>query len=380
MSEPVAAGELPSVFFYISGHGFGHSTRQIATINALLEIAPADLRLVVRTSAPAWLFDRTVRGPITLEYAETDTGVVQVDGLHLSERDTIERARTFYAELPARASQEARLLEANDARLVIADAPPLACAAATAAHVPSVVCSNFTWDWIYRSYEDAAPGVAQLVAAVQRGYEGAEAGWRLPMHGGFESFGTIVDLPFIARHSSPHRTAAEIRELLGLPGIGRLALVSFGGYGVRDLPMERLDCTDAWSVVLTAPGAHLDGLPPRIQGVAEELIYERGLRYEDRVRAVDVVISKPGYGIVSDCIANDTALLYTSRGRFAEYDVLVREMPRFLRCQYLQLDDFFGGRWTAALEALALKAPAPERPRTDGAEIAARMISQRVRR
>ena len=36
---------------------------------------------------------------------------------------------------------------------------------------------------------------------------------------------------------------------------------------------------------------------------------------------------------VSDCIANGTALLYTSRGRFAEYDVLIREMPRYLRCR-----------------------------------------------
>ena len=56
--------------------------------------------------------------------------------------------------------------------------------------------------------------------------------------------------------------------------------------------------------------------------------HERQLRYEDLVAAADVVVSKPGYGIVSECIANDTALLYTSRGRLIEYDVMVAEMPQ----------------------------------------------------
>ena len=61
--------------------------------------------------------------------------------------------------------------------------------------------------------------------------------------------------------------------------------------------------------------------------LSEQQLYDSGLRYEDLVRAADVVVTKPGYGIISEAIANDTALLYTSRGRFVEYDVLVKEMP-----------------------------------------------------
>ncbi len=63
-------------------------------------------------------------------------------------------------------------------------------------------------------------------------------------------------------------------------------------------------------------------------------MYAAGLRYEDVVRAVDVVVTKPGYGIIAECLANDTALLYTSRGHFIEYDVLTRDAPRFLRTAY----------------------------------------------
>ena len=76
-------------------------------------------------------------------------------------------------------------------------------------------------------------------------------------------------------------------------------------------------------------------LPRGVVYVNEGYLYESGLRYEDLVAAVDVVVTKPGYGIISECVANDTALLYTSRGDFVEYDVLVREMPRVLRCAFI---------------------------------------------
>jgi hypothetical protein len=91
------------------------------------------------------------------------------------------------------------------------------------------------------------------------------------------------------------------------------------------------------------------------------------------------VVTKPGYGIIADCVANDTALLYTSRGRFAEYPVLVAEMPRYLRCAFIDHDALLSGRWRRALDRLG-SAPAPrERPATDGAELTAAMIEQVAR-
>lgn len=72
-------------------------------------------------------------------------------------------------------------------------------------------------------------------------------------------------------------------------------------------------------------------------------MYDRGYRYENVVRAVDVVATKPGYGIILECIANDTALLYTSGGDFREYPVLVEAMPKYLRCAFIERDDLFAG-------------------------------------
>src|SRR5699024_3167963 len=122
----------------------------------------------------------------------------------------------------------------------------------------------------------------------------------------------IVDVPFVARHSA--KDPSSTRAHRGLPLDKRLVLASFGGYGVQGLDFEAIDLPDGWAIV---------------RGLDQAEIYDAGLSYQDLVRTVDVVITKPGYGIVSECIANGAAMVYTSRGNFPEYDVFVREMPRY---------------------------------------------------
>lgn len=349
---------MASVAFYISGHGFGHASRQIEIARAFARRRP-DVEVLFRTAVPRWLFDRTMSAPFVLDDRPCDTGVVQIDSLRLDAAATIAQAKDFYATLDARAAAEAAILRRHDVRLVMVDAPPLGCAAAAQAGIPSVVVSNFTWDWIYAQYGEYLESAPGLIPTIQAAYRLAEAAWRLPMHGGFETFQTIVDIPFTARHATC--APAETRARLGLPpldGGRRLVLPSFGGYGVDGIDLSSLDLDASWHVVL----------------VPDVLIYEAGLRYEDLIRAVDVVLTKPGYGIISECIANDTALVYTSRGRFAEYQVLVREMPRYLRCSFLENDALRGGRWRAAVEGALNAPPPPGKPRTDGADVITDMI------
>ena len=365
---------MPSVAFYISGHGFGHGSRQIEIINALGRRLPAAWRIVIRTAAARWLFDRTLTTPVVFLEGASDTGVIQVDSVRLDEQATAHAAADFYRTLDQRSATEARILLDHDVRLVVSDAPPLACSAAAQAGIPSVVISNFTWDWIYSGYAEAfaafAPGAIEAIATA---YSSAAAGWRLPMHGGFETVPLLLDLPFVARHAHPSHTRARVFECLSIPADRPVVLSSFGGYGLDGFDHSTLDCLQTWTVVITGREPATE-LSKGIAYVNEADMYDAGLRYEDLLAAVDVVATKPGYGIISECVANDTAMLYTSRGKFLEYDVMVREMPRVLRCQFLDLPALLAGRWRDALDAVLASPPAPVRPRTDGAEITSLMI------
>ncbi len=373
---------LPSVVLYISGHGFGHASRVVEVVNALGERLP-DLRIIVRTSAARGLFDRTLRRPVEFHQVECDTGIVQVDSLRLDEQASITRAAEFHRHLGEQAEREAWFLRVERATVVVGDIPALAFAAAAAAGVPAIALGNFTWDWIYEGYPAEIAAAPDLAPTIRRAYATASAALRLPMSGGFAGLEPITrDIPFIARHS--HRDPADVRERFGLPAGRPLVLMSFGGYGLADLDTRPLVAMTGYTIITTdAPSAapasagrtpSLGGVDGSLVHVSDQQLYRAGYRYEDLVRAADVVVTKPGYGIVAEAIANETAILYTSRGRFAEYDVLVRNMPRFARCRFIDQPDVLAGRWRGHLDRLLGQPPPPETVATDGAQIAAGVI------
>ncbi len=371
---------MSAIVFYISGHGFGHVTREVEVINQLepvLRASGSASTIVLRTAADPWLLDRTLRVPAERMPAVVDTGIVQVDSLHLDEDATFQAARDFYASFETRAREEADLLRALKARMVVSDIAPLAFEAAHRAKIPSLGIGNFSWDWIYEGYPEHAAHAGMVISTIRVACRKATRLLRLPLHGGFETFPVIEDIPFIARHAVHARD--DVRRALGIPLDKPAVLASFGAYGVSQLAAAPPDCLPAWSVVVSdrtmQEGASSTAEPSGLTHIHEDRLYEQGFRYEDLVGAVDVVLTKPGYGIVSECVANDTALVYTSRGRFPEYDIFVRDMPSYLRCAFISQDDLQAGRWRHALDT-ALPQPAPPRARTDGAEIAVARIME----
>jgi L-arabinokinase len=367
-----------AIVFYISGHGFGHASRSIEVINAILAKRP-ETRVGVRTSAPRWLFDLSVKGKVTYSTLECDTGVVQVDALTLDEADSIRRASAFHSDLVTRAASETRALRELGAGLIVGDIPPLAFAVGASAGIPSVGLGNFTWDWVYADYPRVrlAPS---LLPAIRGAYGKGSMALRLPMSGGFESFSNVKDIPFIARHAS--KTRDEVCKTLKLPADKPIVLVSFGGYGLPALETETLSKFKKYTVVTTAnvpltrarkelPAADRKGAYITIN---EEAMYDAGIRYEDLVGAAEAVVTKPGYGIISECIANETAILYTPRGHFPEYDVLVEEIPKYLRSSFISHDDLFAGKWEPMLDKLLAQPKPKKKPETNGADVAADIL------
>jgi L-arabinokinase len=338
------------IVFYVSGHGFGHASRDVALLRALVARRP-DVHVVVRSAIAAeWFAGATATLGVALQHAQVDTGIVQIDSLRFDEEATAREAAHFYAAFDAHVDREAMAIRGLGADLVIGDIPPLAFAAAARADVPSVAISNFTWDWIYGVYPAFERLAPDVIPAIRRAYASTTHALRLPLHGGFEPMAAVTrDIPFIARRSA--RDPVATRRALGLTSARPVVLSSFNAYGVT-LPLDRLARSSRFELIDPARP-----LPD-------------GFIYEDLVAAADVVVSKTGYGIVSECVANETALLYTSRGRFAEYDVFVAEMPRVLRCRYLSQEDLLAGHWADAIDELLAQPAPPERPRVDGADVA----------
>jgi len=363
---------LPStIVWFVSSHGFGHATRDIEVINEIGRTRP-DVRLVMRSRVPESFIEQSARVAVERQPADTDSGVVQIDSLRIDEGATARQAASFHEQFSARVNAEAEVLRRLHASLVVGDIPPLACAAADRAGIPSIALGNFTWDWIYAAYprfELLAPGV---IGAIGAAYALATRALRLPLHGGFDTMRAVVrDVAFIARRS--RRSRDEVRSVLGLGPDDLVVLASFGGHNLG-LDYGAMAPGNPFRLLLTDHEYPRSDDASNLIRVTRASLADGGLRYEDLIAASDVVVGKPGYGIVSECVANGTAFLYAKRDRFAEQDIFEREMPAVLRCRRIERGALLAGHWRNDVEAL-LAQPAPtSTPATNGAAVAATAI------
>ena len=328
---------------------------------------------MLRTMVPEWFLRSSLTTTVEIVPGDTDVGVVQPDSLTIDEADTARRAVSFYATFDERVAREVELIRSLEPSLVAGDIPPLAFAAAETAGVPSVAISNFTWDWIYGGFpgfDAIAPGVRATIAQANAL---ATYTLRLPFAGGFASMRSIEDMPLVARRATLVKGDTRVR--FGLPSDRPIVLATFGGHG-GTIPLERAADSDRFLVVATdyEVGAHL---PPHrnLRVVSGEEMGRRGATYTDLLAASDVVATKLGYGIVSECLANGVALLYTLRGHFIEQDTFMHEMPALMRSQHIGTDELREGRWAESVDALLaqpLRAPVP----ANGADVVAQRMME----
>jgi L-arabinokinase len=306
--------------------------------------------------------------PLLYRKAELDVGLVQKDALAQDEAATARAWRELAATHQARVEAEARWLREQGARLVLADIPPHAFEAALRAGIPAVGLSNFSWDWIYRHLARREPALAEAADQAARAYEEATLLLELPFAGDLGAFPRRERIPLVAR--TARRRRPDVRRHLGLAEKERAVLLTFGGIGVPGLDPRTLarmpDVTFLNTEGTTTPGGNL-----RIFDA--EALAQEGFHYVDVVAAADVVVTKPGYGIVTDAIANRTRMVYTDRGDFPEYPVLVEGMKRWLPAVHVSNADLRAGRIAAALEAV-MALPFPDPPPLDGAAVAARRL------
>jgi L-arabinokinase len=365
-----------TLVWYISGHGFGHASRDVEVLNILGRLRP-DVRTVVRSAVNADLLRRTVTAPIELRPGACDTGIVQSTSVMHDDDATIDAAVRFYETFNERVDAEVATLRSDDVHLIVGDIPPLAFEVAARLGVPAIALANFTWDWIYEGHPGFADRAPAVLDVIRQAYRRATLGLRLPFAGGFETMADVRDVPLIARR--PTRNRADTRAHFGIAADRPAALLSFGGYGLPSLDFARLDCLDTWTIVTTDRLRNESSArPASVVFVEESQFIDSGFRYEDLVGAVDVVMTKPGYGITAECIATNSAMLYTSRGEFREYPILVDGLRRFVRSRFIDQDRLFAGAWRESLDALRLQPPAPERMEVNGADVVAALIAQRL--
>ncbi|MBD3369362.1 hypothetical protein GF402_03245 [Candidatus Fermentibacteria bacterium] len=292
--------------WYVSSHGLGHAARQREVLRELLLHRPG-AEVTVVTGVPRWFWPRNPG----ISVRAWNEMLKPVDSEGSMDRQATRQALIRYCRrAPGLVEEEAAFLRETGPDLVVSDIDPVPFAACGRAGIHCLGMANFTWDWIFsRLY----PEMERELDLLRRMY--AEGSYlQLPFGPSEHPFARCTEVGILP--GGIPRNADRAREVLGP---GRACMVS-----LRD--PARLG-----GELPAAPGwRYLSALPEDRFGtggnITPEELEELGIGFADLVAASDVVLMKPGYGMISLITTQGCRAVVLQRGSFPEVPFLTEPL------------------------------------------------------
>jgi L-arabinokinase len=352
--------EQKPIIYYISAHGYGHGVRSCDIIRALRNEAPQVPVWIVTDLPEDFLRNRLGDDGIQIRRGSFDVGMVQKDSVRVDIPATRDRIMAVYAQREELVRQEAQWLLEQDAGVVVADIPAIPLEAAARIGCPALGVGNFTWNWIYSEFAGDDPGWHQVMDAIAEGYGCADRLLRLPFAEEMSAFRHQEDLPLVAHPG--HARREELAAITGADPSRHWVLLSFTSLDWDSAALDEAGRCDDCEFFTVLP---LGWERPHFYGVDRER-----MPFSDVLASVDTVVSKPGFGLVSECIVNRKPLVYVDRTEFMEYGILVEGIERYLRNVHIPQSDLYAGRLRDYLQAIT-HAPEPSEHLDAGGDVIA---------
>jgi len=260
--------------------------------------------VTVFSTTPNWFWRNIAVDHVSYQ---ADIGCIQQGTLNIDENATGVAFRQFQTGFKRRFEQISRLHEENPFDLIVTDIAPEPLEFAENLCIPAVLVANFTWVEIYRGMSSLEPEIPSLL----RQYKLATT----TLIPGFQTGMEWVTNPVVVDPVA--KVGQDIRHALNPDSrYQRLIYIDAGRWGTDISWNNAVHFADTLFIRI---GPAIDELPSNVLQLDFGVI-----KHSDLVRSVDVVVAKPGYGIVTECLANGTHWCCIPRDGFAEDDVLIR--------------------------------------------------------
>ena len=286
----------PHLIVDLSGHGFGHAGMTVPILNEI-KVQNPNLRLTIRTTVPVdWLTER-IDGPFDF-IQQSDFGMAMAN----PRRVLAEKSLTTYHHLHADWAQKVEVatdeLAALKPTLLLSNVTYISLAAAKRLEIPAIAFCSLNWADVFRHYCINLPGAKGIWEQMADSYAAADIflqpapSMRMPSIRNGRSIGPVAKIGRDRKR--------ELRERLDLAeGIPIVLLVLRGmpsGFSITNWPRLK------GMRVLVGPGqkvSHPDVFPT--DGL--------DMPFVDLIRSCDVLITKPGYGLVTEAACNGTPVI-----------------------------------------------------------------------
>ncbi|WP_051157501.1 hypothetical protein [Anoxybacillus ayderensis] len=323
---------MKTIAYYISDYGFGHAARSVALIRQLLKMEE-DVRVIICHSFALDFLRESLKGEnrVTFRTIETDIGyVLKKDSIEPDIEELNVEYKKYVQKWNFLIEQERAFLETNNVDFVISDICAFPFEAAYMLGIPSIGISNFTW---YTAYQGLVAD--SLFEPLKEAYEKMTyffslAGSKEPDWGMKET----KQFGFFARNVDGNEVN-RIRELVNPTGE---KFVVFFGLGMKiDIgQLERLPIWDSPNCAFIV-SSNVQVQRPNVFSIPKDYIES-----QHYIAAADLVISKPGWGIVSEAVCSGKPLYIIERQQMKEdeHTISLLKEKRYM-CRTINSEKFF---------------------------------------
>ncbi|MCW9133360.1 hypothetical protein OF830_20935 [Bacillus paramycoides] len=324
---------MKTFVFYVSEYGFGHATRCIALIRAILSTRE-DVQVIICNSFAI----QFIRASLT-EYGdkvifhdvETDVGfVLKENSLDLDKEKLEQSYEEFCTKLPQKINNEIDFLSAFTVDCIISDISPIAFEIADKLEVPSIGISNFTW---YTVYKNVVPD--NLLRVYKNMYEkmdyfytlagSNEDNWARLNTSSFNFYSRTIN-PVEVKKLEQQLNPTGKKQIIFMP-IGMK--IDIGD--ITELPLwddERYIFIVSHNMKIEHKNVH------KIPGDYTES--------QNYVAAADCIISKAGWGTVSEAVLQNKTLLIINRKSMIEDQHTIRFLKNNNLCHLVTWEELKG--------------------------------------
>ncbi len=193
---------------------------------------------------------------------------------------------------------------------MICDISPVGILAANSASIPSLLIENFTWDWIYKPYQDQYPEFTKFSGYLQDIFNSASFHLQTePICNRREKYPLINPI-----FREPTQKRNQIRSELGIGDNELMLLITMGG--IPFIIPDSISFSEYKDIKIVIPGANVKN-----EAAFENILYlphHHHFFHPNLVHASDIVIGKIGYSTIAETFSASLPFLYISRKSFRE--------------------------------------------------------------
>jgi len=337
MVERRLSNIIKKICFYISDHGYGHASRDIAIIRHLKK--NLGVNIFIKTSKP-FNFVKKSLSDIKLIECLNDEGIILEDDYPKVDKiKTLALFEKLIDRWEEYIQKEKQFCKEKNIDLIISDIAPQPFIVAKEIGIPSVAISNFTWHSVFSHIF----GDNEITKTLKYAYKCATLACLLPFAEPMNLFRKRIPISLVSRDIDVIKS--DFRSSLGIKENEKLIYVGLGK-SMDEKILSNISQIDDPNIRLLLPyGAKLNSR----RDIKIPKDYTESQNY---LGICDLIVSKAGYSTISEAVRAKVPVFIFERENIYEDIFVGKELKKLKIGEVISFEEFINCDWIDKIENL----------------------------